>query len=150
MEIKKIYGHLFQIAKKSKDPEGVVAACIVKNGGIIASAASADDGVRHAEDLVIEKIKDIKIDDSTMLYITLEPCNTRNLKKKIKDCTSLIIDSGIKRVIFAARDPKFSKITQKRLKKAKILAKQIKDEKIIKKAVEIFNQTAKEPLDWKK
>jgi hypothetical protein len=54
MNIQRVFNHLFEVAKKSKDPEGVVVACLVKGDTILISSPSASDGVRHAEDLVLE------------------------------------------------------------------------------------------------
>ena len=49
MTEKEIFDYLFKIAKTSKDQEGVVAACLVKDGQSLAGSPSADDSIRHAE-----------------------------------------------------------------------------------------------------
>jgi pyrimidine deaminase RibD-like protein len=148
MTDKYIFKHLFEIAKDSKDPEGVVTACLVKEGKILVSSPSADDGIRHAEDLVIDKAhqEGIKIDDGMILYTTLEPCSYRSPQNKVKDCTTIILKAGIKHVVFAANDPEFSKEARKRFKKSGVSYRQIKDKAIIRKSIEIFNGTIKIPL----
>lgn len=140
---KKIFEYLLKITKKSKDPEGAVGACLVKNEKIILSSISADDGIRHAEDLLIEKaIKEkFDIDKNVILYTTLEPCSYRTPGNHVKDCTTIIIKSGIKNVIFAAKDLKHSKTTKKRFKIKGIKCKQVKDKNIIEKALNLFNAT---------
>jgi len=91
-----IFAHLFEIAKDAKDPEGVVTACLVCDGEIVASSPSADDGVRHAEDLVLEKAKEEKVNlGNVTLYTTLEPCSYRNPVNNVEDCTTIIIEAGI-------------------------------------------------------
>jgi pyrimidine deaminase RibD-like protein len=145
---KDIFEKLFEVAKKSKDPEGVVAACLVKEGNMLVSSPSASDGVRHAEDLVLEiaQRKRIKIDDKVTLYTTLEPCSYRSPKNKVKDCTTIIISAGIKNVIFAANDPEYSQDAKHRFQKAGVKYKQIKDKELIRKSVELFNSTITIPL----
>src|SRR3989344_1601575 len=75
MSDKDIFSHLFQMAVLAKDPRGVVAVCLIENGNILISATSADDGIRHAEDIVLEKARNsaIHLSNSVSLYSTLEP-----------------------------------------------------------------------------
>ncbi|OGM14536.1 hypothetical protein A3A76_06070 [Candidatus Woesebacteria bacterium RIFCSPLOWO2_01_FULL_39_23] len=148
MSEKDIFKELFEVAKKSKDPEGVVAACLVKNGSILALSPSAHDGVRHAEDLVLEiaRLKGIKIDEKVILYTTLEPCSYRSPINNVRDCTSIILDVGIKTVIFAANDPEYSQNAKKRFIEAGVNYRQIRDKDFIRKSVELFNSTITIPL----
>lgn len=149
MDEAEVFRCLFKTAKTSKDPEGVVAACIVLKGEIKAVSASADDGIRHAEDLVIEKAvgnKGIKIDDEAVLYTTLEPCSMRSRSNKVPDCTTIIINSGIKNVVYAAVDPEFSKNAENRFQSAGVNYRQIRNKKIIEQAVKLFNSTIRVPL----
>jgi diaminohydroxyphosphoribosylaminopyrimidine deaminase/5-amino-6-(5-phosphoribosylamino)uracil reductase len=37
------------------------------------------------------------------IYTSLEPCSTR--KSRLRACTELILDAGIRRVVFALREP---------------------------------------------
>ena len=149
MNDKQIFEYLFEIAKTSKDKEGVVAACLISNKKILVASASFDDGVRHAEDLVIYKAKlqNIPITGKTILYSTLEPCCQRNPTKNMIDCTTLIIESGIKKVVYAAKDPKDSVNSNERFKTSGVLYRQVVDNNIIAKAKEIFNNTVSDELD---
>lgn len=148
MNQREIFRKLFDIAKTSKDPEGVVAACLVKDWEILVSSPSAEDGIRHAEDLVIEKARKagIKIDQSITLYTTLEPCSYRSPQNRVEDCTTIIINAGIKNVVFAAPDPEYSKDARNRFLAAGVDYKQIKEKDIIRKSIELFNSTIKIPL----
>lgn len=147
MTDKQIFNYLFKLARTSKDPEGVVAAALVRAGKILLSTPCADNSIRHAEDLVIEAAQKqgIQIDDKVILYSTLEPCSTRN--KAMSDCTSLIIQAGIKAIIFAAQDPEYSQKARKRCHTAGISYQQVKNQAIIQQAVDLFNSTSIKPLD---
>lgn len=149
MTDKQIFDYLFEIAKTSKDQDGVVAACLVKDGKILVSAPSADDSVCHAEDLVIENARKqgIVLDKNIILYTTLEPCSSRD--KDISDCASIILKTGIKTIIYAAKDPEYSQQSRQRCIQAGISYQQVNDKNIIKKAVNLFNSTSIKPLaDW--
>ena len=148
MTDKQIFQNLFEVAKMSKDPEGVVSACIAKNGEILVSSASADDGVRHAEDLVIEKASKngIEIDENCVLYTTLEPCSYRNPKNGVEDCTTIILKTPIKKIIFGANDPEYSKEARNRFEASGVEITQIEDKELIKICVELFNSTVEVDL----
>lgn len=143
-----VFDRLFEVAKLSKDPEGVVSACIVNGGKIVAESPSASDGIRHAEDLVLEKAKKegVEIDSQTVLYTTLEPCSYRNPKNNVKDCTTIILEAGIKNVVFAANDPEYSKEARDRFVEAGVNFRQVEDREIIRKSIELFNSTITIPL----
>ncbi|MBU3935750.1 hypothetical protein KJ909_03695 [Patescibacteria group bacterium] len=146
MTDQEIFDYLFKRAKTSKDQEGVVAACLVKNGQILVSSPSADDSIRHAEDLVIEKAKKqgIILDENIILYTTLEPCSVRN--KDISGCVSIIVTTGIKNIIYATNDPEYSQDTKQRFLTAGVNYQQIQNKEIIDRAVKLFNSTSKTPL----
>lgn len=93
-------------AKKAFDKNEVPVGCvIVIDDKIIARAHNLREtkksALGHAEILAIEKAsKKLErwiLDDAT-LYVTLEPCTM---------CTGAIFQSRIKRVVFAANEPKF-------------------------------------------
>lgn len=149
MTIQEIFEYLFKIAKTSKDQEGVVAACLVKNDQILAGMPSADDSIRHAEDLVIEKAQkqSMVLDNKVILYTTLEPCSTRD--KNVLDCASIILKTGIKSIVYAAQDPEYSQEAKQRFAAAGVKYEQVKDSEIIQRAINLFNSTSKKPLaDW--
>lgn len=88
-------------ARGMTSPNPLVGAAIVKNGQIIAEDYHKKAGEPHAEALAILKAGD-KAKDST-LYVTLEPCC--HLDKRTPPCTKAIINSGIKKVFVAVKDP---------------------------------------------
>lgn len=149
MSVIDIYNHLFKVAKTSHDPEGVVVACIVRDDKILTSSASSDDGVCHAEYLVIKNARkqNIKLDKHCILYTTLEPCSDLPNANNGKDCTSVIIESGIKHVVFAASDPEYSTKARERFKKEDIECTQIDDSCLIDKSKLLFNSTIKKNLN---
>src|SRR3990172_1198556 len=100
MNDREIFEKLFELGKNSKDPDGVVIAGLVENEKVVAMSPGADDGIRHAVDLVIEKAKaeNIPIGENTILYATVEPCTFRNPEKKMTPCADIIVSAGIKKV----------------------------------------------------
>ena len=142
MTDEQIFGHLFETATKSKDPRGIVSACLVKDGEIIASAASSDDGVRHAEDILLEiaRKKNIQISSELSLYSTLEPCTKRS-NPELTDCTSLIIESQITNIVYGASDPDHSEVGKQRFRDAGVNLFQTIDSSIIRRCAEIFNDS---------
>ncbi len=76
-----------------------VGCVIVKDGAVIAEAATAEGGRPHAEE---QAIAQVGVDGATA-YVTLEPCNARSTRKP--SCTDLLISHRIARVVIAARDP---------------------------------------------
>ena len=93
-------------AKKSRDKDNYyVGAVIVKNGLIISEAYGDENNENgHAEELAIKNSKE-NVSGATM-YITMEPCSLRPSGKV--PCSELIINSGIKKVVYGARDPQVS------------------------------------------
>jgi len=88
-------------ARGMTSPNPMVGAVIVKNGKIIAEGYHRKPGTPHAEALAITAAGE-KTRAST-LYVSLEPCC--HTDKRTPPCTRTIIDSGIKRVVMAMRDP---------------------------------------------
>ena len=80
-----------------------VGAVIVKEGKIIAKAFNKkekqNNAVKHAEIIVIakacKKLKTWHLEDCT-LYVTLEPCMM---------CTGAILQSRIKKIVYASKNP---------------------------------------------
>lgn len=142
---REIFNELFEVAKTSHDPEGVVAAALVREDKILIALPSSDDGSVHAEDRVLQEAEKsgIQIQPGDILYTTLEPCNTRT--ERGTDCVSLLIRLGIKSVVYAAKDPPQSEETQKRLTEHSIHFRQVSDKDIIQQAVDLFNSTQSNP-----
>ncbi len=88
-------------AKGMTSPNPMVGAVIIKKGRIVAEDHHKKAGEPHAEALTIIKAGD-KAKDCT-LYVTLEPCC--HLDKRTPPCTKAIINSGIKKVFIAMKDP---------------------------------------------
>lgn len=82
-------------------PNPSVGAVVVKKNHIIASGYHFASGHPHAEVEALRAVRE-KTDDVT-LYVTLEPCCHRN--KKTPPCTDLLIERGIKKVVYGFRDP---------------------------------------------
>jgi len=95
--------YALELAKKTigqTSPNPVVGAVVVKNNQIVGFGAHLYAGDAHAEVHAINMAKE-HAKDAT-LYVTLEPCSHHG---KTPPCTELIINSGIKRVVIATRDP---------------------------------------------
>jgi pyrimidine deaminase RibD-like protein len=60
-----------------------------------------DDRV-HAEESALARLVGIDLRHATV-YTSLEPCSTR--RSRPRTCTELIIDAGVRRVVFALREP---------------------------------------------
>lgn len=104
------------LAKKGvgwTNPNPMVGAVIVKNRTVIGKGYHHRVGFPHAE---IEALKAAKLSvkDAT-LYCNLEPCVHH---ERTPPCTNAIIQSGIKRVVYAISDP-----NPKVRKKSKMLLK---------------------------
>ena len=102
----KIMLKLLKNAKKAaKKGEIPVSALVVNNNKIISSSFNKREKLKditaHAEILAIKKANK-KLNawmlDNATLYVTLEPCAM---------CAGAIIQSRIKRVVYAASEPKF-------------------------------------------
>ncbi|MEW6738773.1 MAG: bifunctional diaminohydroxyphosphoribosylaminopyrimidine deaminase/5-amino-6-(5-phosphoribosylamino)uracil reductase RibD [Nitrospirota bacterium] len=101
---KKFMQRALNLAEKARgmtSPNPMVGAVIVKNGRIIAEDYHKKAGEPHAEALAI--VKSGGKAKGSILYVTLEPCC--HLDKKTPPCTRAIINSGIKKVFIAMKDP---------------------------------------------
>lgn len=81
-------------------PNPSVGAIVVKNNQIISTGYHIASGKNHAEVDALNKLTQAESQDAT-LYITLEPCCHYG---KTPPCTQLIVDRGIKEVIYGYRD----------------------------------------------
>ncbi len=81
-------------------PNPSVGAVIVKNNRVIAYGSTSDTGRPHAEINALKKLSKKDKKNST-IYISLEPCNHYG---KTPPCVKKIIDSNIKRVVYAIND----------------------------------------------
>jgi diaminohydroxyphosphoribosylaminopyrimidine deaminase/5-amino-6-(5-phosphoribosylamino)uracil reductase len=87
-------------------PNPLVGAVIVKNRKILAEGYHRARGENHAEREAILKLAGKKPVKNrargAALYVSLEPCAHYG---QTPPCTDIIIEAGIKKVIFAVRDP---------------------------------------------
>ncbi|NOT37592.1 MAG: bifunctional diaminohydroxyphosphoribosylaminopyrimidine deaminase/5-amino-6-(5-phosphoribosylamino)uracil reductase RibD [Saprospiraceae bacterium] len=99
--------YAIKIAKAGQrfvSPNPMVGALIVHNNQIISEGWHQYYGKEHAERIAIQNLNEHSkklLHDCTM-YVTLEPCNHFG---KTPPCTELIIDSGIKKLVFGNYDP---------------------------------------------
>ena len=82
-------------------PNPLVGAVVARNGKIIGEGWHGKFGGPHAEVMALEGI-DAR---GATLYVTLEPCSHSGAGKKTPPCVPLVIKSGVKRVVVAAKDP---------------------------------------------
>jgi diaminohydroxyphosphoribosylaminopyrimidine deaminase / 5-amino-6-(5-phosphoribosylamino)uracil reductase len=81
-------------------PNPAVGAIVVKNNKILGQGYHHGSGHSHAE---VEALKNLNEEaKGATLYVTLEPCCHFG---KTPPCTDLIIQYGIKKVIFGFKDP---------------------------------------------
>jgi diaminohydroxyphosphoribosylaminopyrimidine deaminase/5-amino-6-(5-phosphoribosylamino)uracil reductase len=87
-------------------PNPLVGAVIVKNEKVLATGYHQAYGEDHAErNAILKLIKNGIVKNcaaGSTIYVSLEPCNHFG---KTPPCTDLIIEAGIKQVVFAVRDP---------------------------------------------
>jgi len=92
-----------RLARKAQDktyPNPMVGAVIVKRGRVIGRGYHKRAGADHAEVAAISSLKHSS--RGATMYVTLEPCNHYG---KTSPCTKAIIESGVKTVNIAMRDP---------------------------------------------
>lgn len=92
-----------QLAKSADGQTGVnplVGAVLVKDGRIVGMGAHLKAGEPHAEVHAIRMAGAAAY--GATLYVTLEPCSHHG---KTPPCADLIVESGIKRVVIAMKDP---------------------------------------------
>ncbi len=91
---------LAQKAEGYTSPNPMVGAVVVKNGRVIGQGYHRRVGSPHAE---IEALKNApgSVKGAT-LYVTLEPCCHRG---RTGPCAPEIIEAGIRRVVYAMKDP---------------------------------------------
>lgn len=89
------------LAKKGRvSPNPCVGAVVVKGNRLLGSGYHKKFGGPHAEVVALRAAG--KKSRGGTLYVTLEPCSTHG---KTSPCTEAILNSGVKRVVVATRDP---------------------------------------------
>ncbi len=93
--------------ERAKETQGrvgngaLVWSVLVREGKIIAEAHHRAFGLPHAERSLLDGIEQ-KISSSDILYVNMEPCCHYG---KTPPCTDIIIEKGIKHVVYGMRDP---------------------------------------------
>jgi diaminohydroxyphosphoribosylaminopyrimidine deaminase/5-amino-6-(5-phosphoribosylamino)uracil reductase len=82
-------------------PNPAVGCVIVRDGEIVAEAATASGGRPHAEEQAIPVAGDRAV--GATAYVTMEPCGARSSGRK--SCSHFLIDAQVGRVVVAAVDP---------------------------------------------
>lgn len=101
----KFISYALNLAKKNLGktaPNPAVGCVIVKDGQIISSGVTAENGRPHAEKIALDKISDKKILEGAEIYVTLEPCSHQG---QTAPCADEIIKHKIKKVVIATSDP---------------------------------------------
>lgn len=94
-----------QLAAKGRgqvSPNPMVGAVVVYNDRIIGEGYHRCYGQAHAEVNAINAVKDKSLLSNSTVYVSLEPCSHYG---KTPPCAKLLIDSNVKRVVVACRDP---------------------------------------------
>ncbi|WP_339914405.1 bifunctional diaminohydroxyphosphoribosylaminopyrimidine deaminase/5-amino-6-(5-phosphoribosylamino)uracil reductase RibD [uncultured Brevundimonas sp.] len=82
-------------------PNPAVACVLVRDGVVVAEAATAPGGRPHAEEQAIPAAGD-KARGATA-YVTMEPCGARSSGRT--SCAQFLVEAGVARVVIAAVDP---------------------------------------------
>lgn len=82
-------------------PNPAVGCVIVRDGEVVAEAATADGGRPHAEEQAVPAAGD-KANGATA-YVTMEPCGARSSGRT--SCSGFLLQSGVARVVIACLDP---------------------------------------------
>lgn len=82
-------------------PNPAVACVVVKDGEMVAEAATAPGGRPHAEEQAVPAAGD-KAKGATA-YVTMEPCGARSSGRT--SCAQYLIEAGVERVVIACLDP---------------------------------------------
>jgi diaminohydroxyphosphoribosylaminopyrimidine deaminase/5-amino-6-(5-phosphoribosylamino)uracil reductase len=80
-------------------PNPVVGCVIVKDGVVLAQAATAPGGRPHAEEQALVGV-DAR---GATAYVTLEPCGERSTGAA--SCSLRLVEAGVTRVVIACEDP---------------------------------------------
>jgi len=100
----KFMKHALRLAARGQgttSPNPMVGAVIVAKGKVVGSGYHKQAGGPHAEVFALQHAKS-KSRQAT-LYLTLEPCC--HTEKRTPPCVPDIIESGVRRVVVAMRDP---------------------------------------------
>jgi diaminohydroxyphosphoribosylaminopyrimidine deaminase/5-amino-6-(5-phosphoribosylamino)uracil reductase len=83
------------------DPNPAVGCVLVKDGAVLAQAATAPGGRPHAEEQALAAAGDSA--RGAVAYVTLEPCGARS--SGAPSCAQRLVEAGVARVVIACDDP---------------------------------------------
>jgi diaminohydroxyphosphoribosylaminopyrimidine deaminase / 5-amino-6-(5-phosphoribosylamino)uracil reductase len=78
-----------------------VGCVLVKDGRVVAEAATAPGGRPHAEEQAVAAAGDRAM--GAVAYVTLEPCGERSTGAA--SCAQRLVEAGVVRVVLGAADP---------------------------------------------
>lgn len=92
-------------ASPSREAFSVGSVIAAVDGTVLATGYSRERGLHsHAEQVALEKAAELHLDlHEATLYTSLEPCSVRG--SGLHDCAARILEAGIRRVVFALREP---------------------------------------------
>jgi diaminohydroxyphosphoribosylaminopyrimidine deaminase/5-amino-6-(5-phosphoribosylamino)uracil reductase len=94
-----------RLSPPADDHYAVGAVVIGADGRVLATGYTGEtDPHYHAEEAALAKLTGVDLTGAT-IYSSLEPCTTR--KSRPQSCAGLIIEAGLRRVVFALREPLF-------------------------------------------
>jgi diaminohydroxyphosphoribosylaminopyrimidine deaminase / 5-amino-6-(5-phosphoribosylamino)uracil reductase len=92
-----------RLSPPAPDHYAVGAVVVGADGRVLATGYTGEtDPHYHAEEAALAKLDGVDLSGAT-IYSSLEPCTTR--RSRPRSCADLIIDAGIRRVVFALREP---------------------------------------------
>ena len=92
-------------APPSQEAFSVGSVIAARDGTVLTTGYSRERGPHaHAEQVALDKAAEQRLDlrDAT-LFTSLEPCKVR--RSDPRACTARIVEAGIRRVVFALREP---------------------------------------------
>ena len=83
------------------DPNPTVGCVLIKDGAVVAEAATAPGGRPHAEEQALAAAGEAA--RGAVAYVTLEPCGARS--SGAPSCAERLARAGVARVVAACEDP---------------------------------------------
>lgn len=92
-----------RLSPPAPDHYAVGAVIVDADGRVLATGYTGEtDPHYHAEEAALAKLAGADLSGAT-IYSSLEPCTTR--KSRPQACAGLIVAAGLRRVVFALREP---------------------------------------------
>ena len=92
-----------RLSPPAPDHYAVGAVIVDADGRVLATGYTGEtDPHYHAEEAALAKLAGVDLVGAT-IYTSLEPCTSR--RSRPRSCAQLILDAGLRRVVFALREP---------------------------------------------